>query len=432
MAPSEPPVLATKLHAPRRRRGVVERPRLTGRVGAGELPALTVVSAPAGFGKTTLLAQRFGGGPGQGPEDGSSTAWLSLDTADNDPALFWTAVVAALQGVAPGIGTDALALLQTSQPLATVVASLVNELSGHRGEAVLVLDDYHVIESAEVHAALAFLLDHLPPNVHVVLAARADPQLPLARLRAAGELVEIRAADLRFTAPEAADYLNTVMGLHLEPDDVAALEARTEGWIAALQLAALSMQGRDDPAAFIASFAGDDRFVIDYLAEEVLERQPDDVRRFLLDTAILNRLTGPLCDAVTGTGGGRAMLERLDRANLFLVPLDDRRLWYRYHHLFADVLRARLADERPEGTDERHRRASTWYETSGDQPEAIAHALAGHDLEGAARLIELAAPALFRARQEVTARRWLTALPHPAACDRGRTRSVSAGAWIVD
>ena len=268
---------------------------------------------------------------------------------------------------------------------------------------------------------MAFVLDHLPPNVHLVLAGRADPPLPLARLRAAGELVEIRAADLRFTAVEAADYLNRVMGLDLTADDVAALDGRTEGWIAALQLAALSMQGRPDPGAFIASFAGDDRFVVDYLAEEVLERQPDDVRRFLLDTAVLNRLTGPLCDAVTGAGGGRAMFERLDRANLFLVPLDDRRRWYRYHHLFADVLRARLADEAPDHLDhldQIHQRASAWFEAAGEQSEAIGHALAGHDTERAARLIELIAPALFRTRQETTARRWLTALPPELFADR--------------
>ena len=231
---------------------------------------------------------------------------------------------------------------------------------------------------------MAFLLEHLPPQVHLVLAGRADPPLPLARLRARGELLEIRAADLRFTADEAAAYFNESMGLHLTANDVDALEARTEGWIAALQLAALSMQGRDDTSGFIASFAGDDRFVVDYLAEEVLERQPDEVRSFLLETAILDRFTGALCDAVTGGSGGKAMLERLDRANLFLVPLDDRRLWYRYHHLFADVLRARLLDEQPERVDELHRRASAWYEASGDQPEAIAHAMAGHDVERAA------------------------------------------------
>jgi LuxR family transcriptional regulator, maltose regulon positive regulatory protein len=402
-----PPLLQTKLHAPRRRRGVVERPRLTDRLVDASLPSLTIVAAPAGFGKTTVLAEWFTGTV----RENRTTAWLSLDANDSDPTVFWSYVIASVQTVVPGAGRRASALLQSSQPLEAVVASLLNDLTSLEGEIVLVLDDYHLIESAPLHETVVFLLEHLPPQAHLVLGTRADPPLPLARLRARGDLLEIRAADLRFTADETAAYLNDAMGLHLTGSDVDALEARTEGWIAALQLAALSMQGRDDTSGFIASFAGDDRFVVDYLAEEVLERQTDEVRRFLLDTAIMDRFTGALCDAVTGRSGGKAMLERLDRANLFLVPLDDRRVWYRYHHLFADVLRARLADEEPEQRDELHRRASTWFEASGDQPEAIAHAMAGHDVERAARLIELAAPALFRTRQEATALRWLTALP---------------------
>ena len=264
---------------------------------------------------------------------------------DNDPGVFWRYVIAAFHTVMPDAGAHALSLLRASQPLTSIVASLLNDLAGLTGELVLVLDDYHVIESAEVHDGVAFLLEHLPPHVHLVISGRADPPLPLARLRARGELDELRAADLRFTVDEAAAYLTETMGLHLTADDVEVLEARTEGWIAALQLAALSMQGRDDTSGFIASFAGDDRFVVDYLAEEVLERQPAEVRDFLLETAILDRFTGALCDAVTGGSQGKAMLEGLDRANLFLVPLDDRRVWYRYHHLFADVLRARLLDE---------------------------------------------------------------------------------------
>ena len=224
------------------------------------------------------------------------------------------------------------------------------------------LDDYHLIDAPEVQAGMAFLLDHLPERLHLVIVTRADPALPLARLRARGELVEARAADLRFTADEAADYLNGAMGLRLTAPDLAALEGRTEGWIAALQLAALSMQGRDDVAGFIAGFAGDDRYVVDYLVEEVVQRQPDPVQNFLLQTSILGRLSGALCDAVTGQSGGKAMLEALDRGNLFLIPLDDQRRWYRYHHLFADVLRARLLDEQPEQVADLHRRASAWYE----------------------------------------------------------------------
>jgi LuxR family maltose regulon positive regulatory protein len=402
-----PPLLGTKLHAPRRRRGVLARPRLTDRVADARLPPLTLVSAPAGFGKSTLLAEWFAGAP---PGD-RATAWLSLDAGDNDPARFWSYVVAAVRTVVPDAGQGALSLLRSSQPLESVVASLINDLADLAGDLVLVIDDYHLISAVELHETMAFLLERLPPQVHLVLAGRADPPLPLARLRARGDLLEVRAADLRFTANEAATYLSESMGLRLTANDVDALEARTEGWIAALQLAALSMQGRDDPTGFIASFAGDDRFVVDYLAEEVLDRQPDEIRSFLLHTSILDRFTGALCDAVTGGRGGKALLERLDRANLFLVPLDDRRLWYRYHHLFADVLRARLVDEEPDRLDQLHRRAADWYDTAGDRPEAIAHALAGHDVERAARLIELAAPVMLRNRQEATARRWLTALP---------------------
>ena len=247
-----------------------------------------------------------------------------------------------------------------------MTASLLNDLEVLDEQVVLVLDDYHVIESNEVHEAIAFLVDHAPPQFHLVLASRADPPLPLARWRARGDLLEIRAADLRFTNDEASSYLNEAMGLHLTAGDVDALESRTEGWIAALQLAALSLQGRDDVTGFIQNFTGDDRFVVDYLAEEVLERQPRNIRGFLLQTSVLDRLSGSLCDAVTGESGGRSTLETLDRSNLFLVALDDRRHWYRYHHLFADVLRARLLDEQPERVGELHLRASIWYDQHGD------------------------------------------------------------------
>ena len=422
-----PLLLETKLHAPWRRRGVVERPRLTDRLADAKLPLLTLVSAPAGFGKSTLLAEWLSGDA----HDDRSTAWLSLDASDNDPALFWSYVIAAVRTVLPDVGQGALSLLRSAQPLQAVVASLLNDLAGLAGEVVIVLDDYHLVGATELHESMTFLLEHLPPQVHLVLAGRADPPLPLARLRAQGDLLEIRAADLRFTADEATAYLNESMGLHLTANDVDALEARTEGWIAALQLAALSMEGRNDTSGFIASFAGDDRFVVDYLAEEVLGRQPDEIRNFLLHTSLLDRFTGDLCEAVTGDSGGRTMLERLDRANLFLVPLDDRRLWYRYHHLFADVLRARLLDEEPERLDELHRRASAWYEASGDQPEAIAHAMSGHDVERAARLIELAAPAMFRTRQEATARRWLTALPDELFAVRPVLSIEMVGALMV-
>ncbi|MGK5111383.1 MULTISPECIES: LuxR C-terminal-related transcriptional regulator [unclassified Geodermatophilus] len=402
------PLLETKIHVPRRRRGVVSRPGLTGRLGGGADAALTLVSAPAGFGKTTLLTDWLA----TAPAERRSVAWVSLDERDNDPALFWTYVLAALEAAVPGVAARARALLQSSRPpIESVLATLLNDLDGIPDDVVLVLDDYHVIDAPEVQEGMAHLLEHLPPQVQLVIASRVDPALPLARWRGRGRLVEVRAADLRFTAGEAAAYLNGAMGLQLTAADVAALEDRTEGWIAALQLAALSMQGRDDVPAFIAGFAGDDRYIVDYLVEEVLQRQPEQVRGFLLQTSVLSRLTGALCDAVTGRGGGKAMLEALDRDNLFLVPLDDRRRWYRYHHLFADVLRARLLDEQPAEVAHLHRRAGDWYEENGERSEAIHHALAAEDFPRAADLVELALPALRQGRQEATIRRWLEALP---------------------
>jgi LuxR family maltose regulon positive regulatory protein len=405
-------LLETKLYLPRAPRGLVPRTRLRERLDRGAASRLMLVSAPAGFGKTTLLAEWLAAGPAA-PTDERSASWLSLDGGDNHPASFWTYVIAALRTVAPGVGADALALLQASQPpvIETVLTTLVNDLGSVANDIVLVLDDYHVIDSLDVQEGMAFLLDHQPAQLHLVIGSRADPALPLARLRVRGELVEVRAADLRFTPDEAAAYLNGVMGLHLTVPDMAALEGRTEGWIAALQLAALSLQGRDDVAGFIAGFAGDDRYIVDYLVEEVLHRQSDRVHSFLLHTSILGRLSGPLCDAVTGQGGGKAMLEALDRGNLFLVPLDDRRRWYRYHHLFADVLHARLLDEQPDLVPDLHRRASMWYEQDGEHSVAIQHSLAGEDFERAADLVELAIPAIRRDRQEATARGWLEALP---------------------
>jgi LuxR family maltose regulon positive regulatory protein len=402
------PLLETKLHVPRRRRGLVERPRLLERLSRESEPELTLVSAPAGFGKTTLLAEWLEGISA----DGRSVAWLSLDKSDNDPALFWTYVIGALQTAAEGVGGRALSLLQSPQPpIEAVLATLLNELGTLSNDVVLVLDDYHLVDAGDVQDGMAFLLEHLPRQLRLVIASRADPALPLARLRGRGELVEIRAADLRFTPDEAAAYLNGVMGLALTAPDVAALEGRTEGWIAALQLAALSMQGRDDAAAFIAGFAGDDRYIVDYLVEEVLQRQSEHVRHFLLRTSILDRLSGPLCDAVTGQHGGKAMLESLERANLFVVPLDDSRRWYRYHHLFADVLHTHLLDEHPDQVAALHRRASQWYEQHGEPSQAIRHALAAGDGERAAGLVELAIPALRRSRQEATIRGWLEAIP---------------------
>jgi LuxR family maltose regulon positive regulatory protein len=423
------PLLETKLYVPRLRPGLVARPRLIARMNRGAESKLTLISAPAGFGKTTLLTKWL---PAARVAE-KSVAWLSLDPSDNRASTFWTYLVAALQTVAPGVGAHALSLLQRPQPppIETVLATLLNELTAVPSDVALVLDDYHVVVAHDINDGMAFLLEHMPPQIHLVITTRADPALPLARLRARGELVEIRAADLRFTPDEAAAYLNEVMGLGLAASDVAALEERTEGWIAALQLAALSMQGRDDVAGFIAGFAGDDRYIVDYLVEEVLHRQPEHVRSFLLETSILARMTGPLCDAVTGQDGGKVALEALDRGNLFLVPLDDRRRWYRYHHLFADVLRARLLDERPGQVPELHRRACEWYEGYGDRPEAVRHAMAGGDFERAADLVELAIPALFQEDQAATVRRWLEALPDELIRARP-VLSVAYAATLLD
>ena len=423
-------LLKTKLYVPRSRRGLVPRPRLSERLDRGAASRLVLVSAPAGFGKTTLLTEWLAAGPAT-PAGERPAAWLSLDRGDNDPASFWTYVIAALRTAAPGVGEGALALLQAPgpQPTEAVLTVLLNDLGAVAGDIVLVLDDYHVIDAREVQDGMAFLLDHLPPRLHVVIAGRADPALPLARLRARGELAEIRAAELRFTPDEAAAYLNEMMGLQLTARDVAALEGRTEGWIAALQLAALSMQGRDDVAGFIAGFAGDDRYVVDYLVEEVLQRQPDRVQAFLLQTSILGRLSGPLCDAVTGQGGGKAMLEALDRGNMFLVPLDDRRQWYRYHHLFADVLQARLLDEQPGQVADLHRRASAWYERSGEQSVAIGHSLAAGDFGQAADLVERALTAMSQTRQEATVRGWLELIPDEVI--RVRPVLIVAVAWVL-
>ncbi len=418
--------LETKLHAPPRRSGLVGRSRLTDRLGRAAEAKLTLVSAPPGFGKTTLVADWLAS-----RDAGAATAWLSLDATENDPASFWSYVVAAVQRAAPNAGDAAMAALQSPQPdVAFALHALLNDLAALPGGLGLVLDDFHLIDAREVMEQLAFVLDRLPARVHVVITTRSDPALPLARLRARGDLVEIRAADLRFTKDEAAAYLNGVMDLELTAHDVAALEARTEGWIAALQLAALSLHGRDDVASFIASFAGDDRYVVDYLADEVLARQPEGDRAFLLQTSTLERMTGPLCDAVTGRCDSRAVLERLDRGNLFLVALDDQRRWYRYHHLFAEVLRARLLDEDAASLPALHRRASEWFGANGEPREAIQHALAGGDVERAAGLIEMAIPEMRQARAEMAVLRWLELLPAAVVDARPVLAAAFAGALM--
>lgn len=410
-------LLESKIRVPRPRRGHVDRARLREQLDQIADATLTLISAPAGFGKTTLvvdwLAAHTAAGPaGPAGPAGATVAWLSLDARDNDPAVFTRYLVAAVDTAAPGAGAAAATLLESAQaPTEAVLTTVLNELDARPDDVVLVLDDYHLIESPDVRDQVTFVLEHRPPQLHVVITSRVDPPLPLARWRARGELVEIRAADLRFSTDEAAAYLTDAMGLGLTANDVATLEERTEGWIAALQLAALSMQGRDDVAGFIAGFAGDDRYVVDYLVEEVLQRQPDDVRTFLLQTSILTRMEASLCDAVTGRNGSQTVLEALERANLFVVPLDDRRRAYRYHHLFGDVLHATLLDELPEQVPELHHRASAWHQQHGGLGEAVRHAHAGGDAARAADLTELALPDLLRNRQDATLRAWLEAVP---------------------
>ncbi|WP_433371711.1 LuxR C-terminal-related transcriptional regulator [Actinoplanes sp. CA-142083] len=398
------PLVETKLFLPRARAGTLARPRLTGRLG--ENTGLVLVSAPAGFGKTTLLERWVAG-------QNAAVAWISLDADDGSPRTFWTYVITALDRAAPGTGSDAISLLLQAghSPVEAVLTAVLNELSVFPGDLALVLDDYHLADGPALRPSMEFFVDHLPPQVRLIISTRTDPGLPLARLRARGELTEVRAADLRFTAEEAGDYLTTTTGVKLSAADIGKLAGRTEGWVAALQLAALSLRGRDDAAGFIDGFAGDDRFVVDYLAEEVLDRQSETVRRFLLETSILERLTGNLCDAVTEGTRGRAMLESLERANLFLVPLDDRRRWYRYHHLFRDVLHAHLLDERPDDVAGLHRRAGDWFDRAGDPLPAVRHMLAADDVERAADIIEKAVPELRRHRQEAVLRRWADDVP---------------------
>jgi LuxR family maltose regulon positive regulatory protein len=402
------PLMTTKLYVPRARPGLVVRSRLLERLDAGAAARLTLLSAPPGFGKTTLLAEwsRAATDPAK------KVAWVSLDAGDNDPASFWPYVVASLEALVPGLREACQELANAGQPPGPEpITTLLNELAGVTEEIWLVLDDYHLLENHDVQDGVRFLVEHLPPQVHVLISTRVDPDLPLSRWRGRGELVELRAADLRFTREEVADYLRAATGLELAATDVDALGERTEGWIAALQLAALSLRGREDASGFIERFAGDDRYIVDYLMDEVLAHQPDDVRDFLLRTAVLDRLSGDLCDAVTGLEGGNGTLARLERANLFVVPLDDQLVWFRYHHLFADVLRARLLAERPGEASLLHRRASTWHEANGLIDEAIGHALSAGDVDHAGELIEAALPEARRDRRDAALIGWLRALP---------------------
>jgi LuxR family transcriptional regulator, maltose regulon positive regulatory protein len=333
-------LLATKTTVPRLREGRVARPRLLQRLRAATVREFVLVCAPAGFGKSTLLAEWV-------QVDRRPVAWLSLDEGDNDPVRFWRHIAAAMDRARPGVAERASLLVgdPTSSSFMPAVTALVNDLAESAEDVVLVVDDYHLIHAQHVHRSVEFLLEHLPGSLRLVVASRSDPPLPLARLRARGQSAELRAADLRFTPAEAAQLMAASTGLDLPEDVVAALGERTEGWVAGLQLAALSLQGRRDVEGFVAEFSGSHRYVLDYLTEEVLDRQPPDIRTFLLETSVLDRLSGALCDAVLERRDSQLLLESVERANLFLLPLDDERRWWRYHHLFADLLRSRLARE---------------------------------------------------------------------------------------
>jgi len=412
------PILATKLYIPSPRHKVVLRSRLIERLNEGVRRKLTLISAPAGFGKTTLVSEWVAGCQ-------RSVAWLSLDQGDNDPTRFLFYVVAALRTIEANIGKGVLGMLQSPQPPAaeSILTALLNEIASVPRDIVLVLDDYHVIDSKPIDFALTYLIEHLPPQMRLVIVTREDPDLALARLRAGDHLTELRVTDLRFDASEAAEFLNQVMDLTLSTDDIAALETRTEGWIAGLQLAAISLQGQKDVTGFIKSFTGSHSFVMDYLVEEVFQQQSESVQTFLLRTSILDRMCGPLCNAVLldASVSGQETLEYLEQANLFIVPLDNERRWYRYHHLFSDLLRQRLNQSAASSTsasenelmsvNELHIRASEWYEDNGLDIEAFHHATAAKDYERAERLIEGKGMPLHFRGAVAPVLNWLASLP---------------------
>ncbi len=402
-------LLRTKLFAPRVRPRAVARPRLVTRMTEGLAGKLTLISAPPGFGKTSLVAEW------RSAEAGARVdlAWVSLDEADNDPTRFWTYVIAALETVRPGVGADALSVMHGSarSSVEALLMALINGMTEVQDDFVLALDDYHLIGAEPIHEGIAFLLEHLPPQAHLLLIARADPPLPLARLRARGDLLELRAKDLRFTPDEAAEFLGRVQGLALSGQDLADLTARTEGWVAGLQLVALSLQGLEDVSGFMAELMGSNRFIVDYLTEEVVHRQPAEVQRFLLETSVLERLSGPLCDAVTGRPGSQGLLEMLESGNLFTVAMDGERRWYRYHRLFADMLTARLLEQDPARVTGLYLRASEWYEQQGMMVEAVRAALNGGDHSRAAVLTERVGDELFQRGEIETLSSLIASLP---------------------
>jgi LuxR family maltose regulon positive regulatory protein len=423
----ESPLVATKLFVPQVRPHRVTRSGLMARLNQGLGGKLILVSAPAGFGKTTLVSDWL-------QQREQPFTWLSLDEGDNDPARFLAYLIAALQKIDSRWGQtlQPAPLFPQPPPPTAHIAALINEIIASGTELVLVLDDYHAIAAQPIHDIVAFLLDHLPPSMRLVILTRADPPLPLSRLRARDELTEFRADDLRFTTLETATFLREIMELNLAPEQIAALEDRTEGWVAGLQLAALSLRGihhADAIADFIEAFTGSHRYVMDYLVEEVFSRQPAPVQGFLLQTSVLDHLCGSLCNALTGQDNGQAMLERLEQANLFTVSLDQERHWYRYHHLFADLLRDHLQHAQPEKIPGLHRRASEWYERYGLVAEAFQHALAAEDMERVVRLAEENGGRMVRRGELFTVLGWLSGLPDEVV--RARPRLCMDYSWAL-
>jgi LuxR family maltose regulon positive regulatory protein len=406
-------VLETKFTRPPVRAEHVRRAQLLDALRGGGVRKLTLVAAPPGFGKSTLLAEWAAA------DDAPRVAWLSLDENDNDPARFFTYVASALQHVGPEVGGRALAGLRNpgADLLGVVLPQFLNDLAGLDEDVVLVVEDYHVITNRDVHRALAYVIERSPSTLRIVLSTREDPPLPLGRLRARGELAEVRSADLRFSEEEAAAFLIDGLGLDVSTADVARLQVRTEGWPAAIYLAALSLRGRPDASRLIDEFSGDDRYVVDYLTTEVLARQSPELRTFLLRTSILTRFCGSLCDAVAGLEGSAALLAELERSNLFLVPLDTRREWYRYHHLFGDLLRHELETTEREGLADLHRRAAAWYRDAGLIVDAANHAIAGGDLDTVAELVGRHYGLFVDAGQLTTVIGWLEAVPEQAVAD---------------
>ncbi len=422
----EPHLPVTKFAPPQVRARLLQRPHLIERLNQGRSLPLTLLSASAGFGKTTLLATWASQSPGQ-------VAWLSLEEQDDDPTRFWVVVIAALRTRTASVGEAVLAQLEAPQPptLSTVLTVLINELAALSSETTLILDDYHLIEEQTIHESLVFLLDHLPSTLHLLLSSRVDPPLALSRRRARGQMVEIRDGDLRLSEQEATSFLRQTMGLRLEEEDVGQLQSRTEGWIAGLQLAALSLRGHADPSAFVRALSGSHRFIVDYVQEGILQRQPPAIQQFLLQTAVLTQMNAALCQAVTGEQASQEMLEALARANLFLVPLDDERQWYRFHPLFREALLARLQATQPEQVSLLHRRAARFYEAQGLLHEAIPHALTARDFAHAADLLErFLVPQSWRNEYHLL-RRWVARLPEEVLRARPDLSFISVNAIVL-